>query len=436
MVPPPGLKNLVSTPVRGRVDPLSRAEKLQAEQVALRLRDELRALIDVLPPGDRGASALAKKLKLDRATCQRIVATLAEPTPDARTIVNFPGIEGLRIFVDAVARRPKAAPSDKQVVESASHAVDSLEQLLEQLKVSQRGLRRLLDDHGVVPVDTARGEQDWLGQDDVAARATLFNAAAHVVGRWTDTLIGVSIIRPVPGSPKLTESVQLRAHLGHRSRRNSAPLEVGSRTQVPVADDPVYTTLDPQTQAGPWGALVVPFCSRPLPRVTSRRVGNSVTHVVEAQDESSGGPFDVVIANRTRTPEPHPATLTPPVGEVSSIIRQPARRVLHDVFLHRDIARMCIASLETHLWTPTEGRVMARWSTRIPGGPRMTLLGQGLSGASSPAWERYTELLKYGFEHAGGWDPDDYIGYRCELEFPLWRCSYHFLFDFAGNEMA
>jgi hypothetical protein len=44
--------------------------------------------------------------------------------------------------------------------------------------------------------------------------------------------------------------------------------------------------------------------------------------------------------------------------------------------------------------------------------------------------------LRYGFDHAGeGWNPDEFVGYRCELEFPLWRCSYHFLFDFTGNEM-
>lgn len=435
MAPPPGLKNLVSAPVRGRTAPLTRAEKLQAQQVALRLRDEFRSLIDLLTPSDRGASALAKKLKLDRATCQRIVATLAEPTPDARTLVNFPGIEGLRLFIDAVAQRPKAIPSDKQVVESASNAVDSYQTFLENIKVSQRGLRRLLEDLSVQPVEAARTEDDWLGQDDVAARATLFNAAAHVVGRWTDTLVGVSLIRPVVGSPKLTQSVQLRAHLGHHARQTSAPLELGSRAQVHDTDKTVYTTLDPEGQSGPWGALVVPFCSRPLPRVTSRRIGGSVTHVVEADNEKPDSPFDVVIANRTGTPEPHPATLTPAIGEVSSIVRYPCRRMAHDVFLHRDIARACIPSLETHLWTPTDARVMARWSTRIPGGPKLQLLGPGLGNASLGLWDRYTELLRYGFEHAG-WNPDEFIGYRCEIEFPLWRCSYHFLFDFSAGEPA
>jgi hypothetical protein len=245
----------------------------------------------------------------------------------------------------------------------------------------------------------------------------------------------VSLIRPVPGSPRLTESVQLRAHLGHHAHQTSSPLELGSRAQVHDTEEAVYTTLDPQSQSGPWGALVVPFCSRPLPRVTSRRMGGSVTHVVEAEAESADAPFDVVIANRTGRPEPHPATLTPAVGEVSTIVRYPARRMVHDVFLHREIARTCIPALETHLWTPTDARVMARWSTRIPGGPKLQLLGQGLKGAATPAWDRYMELLRYGFEHAG-WDADEFIGYRCEIEFPLWRCSYHFLFDFSGNEMG
>jgi hypothetical protein len=399
----------------------------------MRLRDELRALIDLLTPADRGASSLAKKLKLDRATCQRIVSTLAEPTPDARTIVNLPGIEGLRLFIDAVARRPKAAPSDKQVIDSASNAVDSLENLLEHLKVSQRGLRRLLEDLAVQPVEGAKAENDWLGQDDLAARGTLFNAAAHVVGRWTNTLVGVSLIRTVPGSPKFTQSVQLRGHLGHHAHQTSAPLELGARAQVHDTDKTIYTTLDPEGQAGPWGALVVPFCSRPLPRVTSRRIGGSVTHVVETEESSPDAPFDVVIANRTGSPEPHPATLTPAIGEVSTIVRYPCRRMLHDVFLHRDIARTCIPALETHLWTPTDARVMARWSTRIPGGPKLHLLGQGIGGAGTAMWERYPELLRYGFEHAG-WNADEFVGYRCEIEFPLWRCSYHFLFDFTANE--
>ncbi|MDP1660418.1 MAG: hypothetical protein Q8L55_00755 [Phycisphaerales bacterium] len=431
----PGLKSLVSSTVRGRTSPLTRTEKLKSQQVALRLRDELRAVIDLLSPPDRGASALAKKLNLDRATCQRIVATIAEPTPDARTLVNFPGIEGLRLFIDAVAKRPKAAQGDRQIIESAANAIDSLESLLDQLKVSQRGLRRLLEDHSVQPVEAAQAENEWLGQDDVAARATLFNAAAHVVGRWTDTLVGVSIIRPVVGSPKLTQSVQLRAHLGHHAHQTSVPLELGSRAQVHDTDKTVYTTLDEEGRSGPWGALVVPYCSRPLPRVTSRRIGGMVTHVVEREESSPDAPFDVVIANRTGTPEPHPATLTPAVGEVSSIVRYPSRRMLHDVFLHRDIARTCIPALETHLWTPTDTRLMARWSTRIPGGPKLQLLGQGLRVASTPAWDRYLDLLRYGFEHAG-WNPDEFVGYRCEIEFPLWRCSYHFLFDFTAGDTA
>jgi len=431
MAPPPGLKNLVSTPVRGRTAPLTRAEKLQAEQVALRLRDELRGVIDLLPASDRGASSLAKKLKLDRATCQRIVATLADAHPDAHTLVNFPGIEGLRLFIDAVAHRPKAAPGERQVVDSALNAVDSLQQLLEQLKVSQRGLRRLLDDLSVQPVASS-GDGDWLGQDDLSARATLFNAAAHVVGRWTETLVGVSLIRPVAGLPKLTEGVQIRGHIGHHAHRTSVPLELGSRAQVHDTEKPVFTTLDPDGQSGPWGALVVPFCSRPLPRVTSRRIGGTATHVVEREESSPDAPFDVIVANRTGNPEPHPATLTPAVGEVSTIVRYPARCLVQDVYLHRDIARACIPSLETHLWTPTDSRLMARWSTRIPGGPKLQLLGQGVANASTPLWERYVELLKYGFDHAG-WDPAEFVGYRCEVEYPLWRCSYHFLFDFTAG---
>jgi len=47
---------------------------------------------------------------------------------------------------------------------------------------------------------------------------------------------------------------------------------------------------------------------------------------------------------------------------------------------------------------------------------------------STRPWKRHAELVKHVFDHAG-WPADEFILYACLVEWPLWRCGYHMLFD-------
>jgi hypothetical protein len=113
----------------------------------------------------------------------------------------------------------------------------------------------------------------------------------------------------------------------------------------------------------------------------------------------------------------------------------PARHMVFDVLLHREIACRCIPSLELHLWSPEpSGQHRARWSTRFAGGPKLEMMGAGLERAATRAYPRYTELAAHVMEKQG-WNPRELIGYRCEVAYPLWRGGYCMSFDFEGNEM-
>lgn len=414
--------------------PLTPEEHAEAEQVARRLHAELRAVIELLPEGRRAASAMARALRIDRATCQRIVAVASRTGIGPDGLVQLPGIQGLRHFLKAVGSR-KGARAQAEQLAAAGAAVDRFEELIEHLGGSQRRLRSRLGLAGGVP---AASSAQHGGAEDPVVREALFRAAASITGRWSETTIETRIIRPVPGHPLLTEGVRIRGLIGHRARADAVPLEVGETAPLRTASPPgpAFATLDARPASGHTpGSLVPEFCTEPLPRVISRSAGNRVVHVIDTAEAPVDAATDIVMAHKASQPDRHPATLRPALGEMQFLMTFPARRMVYDVFLHRDIARRCIPSMEVHLWRPDlAGPGPGRWSTRFPGGPRLELLSGG-AAVETGAYARQPDLLAHVLGQIG-WDADEFVGYRCETLFPIWRAAYCMIFDFTGNELG
>ncbi|GJQ30119.1 MAG: hypothetical protein HBSAPP03_20030 [Phycisphaerae bacterium] len=304
-------------------------------------------------------------------------------------------------------------------------AVDRFEQFLEDVNLSQRGLRALLDG--------PEGKTPRLHPpaDDAAARETLFLAAANVVGRWSQASVHLSIIRPVPGDASLTDWARARVLAGHQWRMHATPLEIGGTATLRSPNaGPAMSALEPDAlQAG--SALLPEFCSRPLPSVVAKAAGKRVVHVVDTDSAGGHGPADIVTATRVARPDPHPATLSPPVGEVWALQNIPARRLVFDTFLHRDLAAACVPTIEAHLWMPDVGarHDAARWSTRLPGGPKLTPLS--LENVGTTAFAKYPDLVRHVFDELA-WPIDEFVGFRCDVVYPVWRGGYVMLFDFAS----
>ncbi|MFN7020650.1 MAG: hypothetical protein ACK4WH_04880 [Phycisphaerales bacterium] len=414
---------------------LSQSEQAEAELVARRLHSELKACIALLPERDQGGSAMSRVLGLDRATCQRLVATTASPNAEAETLVHLPGVLGLKQFLAAMWART-SDPRGVEQLQAAAAAVNRFESLIKQLGGSQRKLRARLA--------STRAGNEWgagsaaAASDDIAAREAMFRAAAALTGRWSETSISLSLIRPTPAdeardgsgrSVQTTQTARIRAVLGHHARADAVPLEVGSTN--PLEAEP--SRSDPVRHRAP-AMLLEEFCSRPMPRLVSHTTGHRVVHVIDAAEPGAIENADIVLADREPVTDLHPAVMKPPVGEVWSLINFPSRLLVFDVFLHRDIAARCRPSLELHMWTPNVVQhAAARWSTRFPGGPRLRSLGNGLTGARTTGYGRYLELVGQQFARLG-WDAESFVGYRCEVAFPVWRAGYCVAFDFGARQ--
>lgn len=172
----------LAEPIPADVQPLTDGERHEAEQVARRVHAELCALVLLLPEGERGASAMARTLGLDRATCQRVASTVARAQADAVTLVHLPGCQGLRQFVEAVSRRVPIRPEQLDGLRSAIGAMD---ETLDRLGGSQRRFRHRM----VATVRAGDGAAiPEVGANDPAMRQKLFNLGAAVTGgghtRW------------------------------------------------------------------------------------------------------------------------------------------------------------------------------------------------------------------------------------------------------------
>ncbi len=429
------IPRLVTAPPRAggtSIRALNEAEASAAAQISRRLHAEIGGVVALLPPQERGASAMARGLGIDRATCQRIVSALAAPEAGPGTLVRLPGVLGLRQFLESMGKLGVLGAEQR---ESALAAVRRFEEFLDEVAGSQRRLRERLN-AGEVAREGSWGAS--VGGDDPAVRAALAEAAARATGRWTETTLTLRIVRALPGDPRQTEEASIRGLIGHTARAQAVPLVLGHATSHAEGGlgESVYATLDRKPASGSTPSSLMPeFCTSPLPGVVSRNAGSRIVHMIDASPGAVARAMDIVIANREVKPEAHPATLRPAVGELWTLMTFPSRHLVFDAYLHRDLARKCLPSLETHLWNPDVGRQGAtRWSTRFPGGPALRLLGPGLGGAGTSAYPRMGELTARLFAQMG-WEPGEFVGYRCEVDFPLWRAGYCMVFDFSGNEM-
>lgn len=424
---------------------LTISEAAEAELVARRLHAEFRPILSAMPAEHRAASAMSRALGVDRATCQRLVGVLAKSEVSARTLVELPGVEGLNLVLEAVRKRKWA--SGEQLA-TANAAVDRMAELLDALGGSQRKLKERIEARGIAPaahIGTTPTDPGTGPVDDEDARRALHDAARALTGRWSECMLSVRFIRPLANDPLMTETAILRGLIGHVATARSMPLEIGGvmPLRAPAGGSPgasaasPLSSFDARPASGSTpGVLLREFCSDPLPRVVSHSMGPRVAHVIDTPESMFGKPADIVIGTRGSRPDAHPASKNPPLGEIWSMVNFPARALVFDTYLHRDIARKCIPGLSAHLWSPDVLQPAAsRWSTRLPGGPRLHLLEPGPESAGTVYYPRMAELTARTFELLG-WSRTDFIGYRCETTYPVWRGGYCMAFDFTGNELS
>jgi hypothetical protein len=176
--------------------------------------------------------------------------------------------------------------------------------------------------------------------------------------------------------------------------------------------------------------LLENFCSSPLPIVASRDTTGRLMQVLDQSQAEPGASMDAVLAYRLPHVSKLPSLEDPPIYLEAVNMTVPAEHLVSDLYVHRSLTAGCTPSLNLYLGRGTGGcDLIDRWHEQIDGAPVLGLLGPGIKNAHAAAWERHAELTRHVFSQLG-WDPNEFVGYRCEERWPLWNCDYVMALDY------
>lgn len=402
--------------------PLSPQEWAAAEQVASRLHSELRRLVDAFPEHARGATGMARHLGVLRQTCQRVVSSVEPGVGGPAMLASLPGVQGLEQFLDGAA----AVGGSAADISSARAAVDQFARLIRETGGSQSRLAARI--HARPAASATRGGT----AEDV--RRGLFESAVAISGRLSETSLSIYAFRPGDGGRTL-ERALAKGQIGATVWPGGMPIILSSGNTLARADRPGEIEL--MDHSLPRGvtpeAILRRFTTDPLPTVTSRVGKNGLMQVIDpatlGEGTGSCPPLDIVTATRGQHPMFDPASGRPTFDSVWSLVNCPTRRLVLDVYLHVDMERDFRPSAEAHLFNPgLYGPDDDRWPTRVPLQPRLELLGRGITNAACNSYTRHAELTAFFFEHVA-WDPTQFVGFRCEVTYPVWRAGYAIFFE-------
>jgi hypothetical protein len=424
-------------PRRTARSPLSAMEVAFARRVAGRLRAELTSTLQSLPRKYLSPGQMSRDLRVNRTVCHRLMTSLEAGKDDLALLMGLPGVQGLRQCIRAMERHG----ADPGRIASAEAAVEQFAQLVADLGGSHARLSARLSLSAPADDASGKGNTPHASVRRTRVREQLFEAAAWLMGRRTEARCGISLIRPSPARPSEIEYAHVRFFSELRANPDATPLVIASSI-APDGDGPElpvesYRTLDgAPMDARARNSIIAPFTSDPLPMVTARDISGRLTHLIDPRPESSRRRLDIAVGYMVPSLCPIPATQEVPILLEAIHMREPSAAMVFDVYLHSSLAAGCRPSISAYVGRNSGLHdIIDRWYDRVEDTPVLKLLGPGLANAASPMAPHLDELTEHVFTRLG-WNPAEFLGYRCEESFPLWGCDYVMAFDYRRDPAA
>jgi hypothetical protein len=422
--------------------------------VAEGIRGEFTSLLRGLPGGLRNVSELSRHLDVARPVCQRLVGGIRR-SGSVELLLAMPGVQGLEQVIAAA----RARGADQAAVERAQLAVARYDELVQINGGSQSKLNAAIRSAQLASKRGARVfSSASAGEGEISVgehRRHLFEAGRALLDRSCDCKFSVIMLAPNEDNPKRVDHVGAYGYIGVRSGPRASPICMSQRlaigqTPEEVLRTPAIRSLRSNAPMQGFGqALLEPFCSQPLTQVVSRTRGPNLDQFIEFAHHPDARAADVVLADRS-IGGVHPRDDEPPLVNMATLADVPPRSLIVAIYLHRSIARECVASSGCYVLgvrgtVATQLRLdgvpecvppSERWFDRLMTRPTVEYLSPGLDSAETPFYPRMQELCGALF-HAGGergWDPAEFVGFRVSVEYPVWNAEYLLSLDFFGEE--
>jgi hypothetical protein len=417
-----------------------------ARRVAERLQGEFRSLIWAFPLDARTIGGISEWLGVTKPICQRLLRAVRHRGDALTALSFFPGVRGLRQFVQAA----KQHDCDRALIAAATAAVDQYEVVIDEHGGSQTRLLAALGTPKQIPDE---GPADVVTSDRLLkARKSVFEGLRHLAGREFETQVAVFLYRPCDDDPDRIDCVTAMGMIGIRRTADSLPIcpvnrfSFATRNEAEGAESRVEGLGGEPVASGAPVSVLGEFCSKPLPAVAARETEGQLSVLIDPSSTSSD-PLDVILGTRFGRVR-HPALGEVKMQDCSLVSEGPSRNLLMSVHLHRSLAQKSIPSLACYA-LGNRGPVAAadtgehgtapvnlasqRWFDRLPNRPRLEDLGLGLEQAGSTAYPPITNLIQH-LCASQAWDSNEFVGYRCQVKYPVWGVQYLMSFDFGSGQ--
>ena len=411
-------------------NPLQPGESEAIERALRQLHAQLQNFLASVPVEAQTPSGLSRHLGVERTTCHRAVAAASHPYTGLDLADQLPGSKGLRLLTEQGRVGNGVSEDLKRSAQALNCAIDEYDRATRVIAGSRTKLMRR------IRATSATQSHDGRAEERRETREALATAAAKLTGRFSRLWFALHIYEPGE-DPKRVIQTRSNGLLGHFARDNAVPLTFhvfvthDDETRVRTEHLDQFHPIRPPKGDEPPG-LLTEFSTAPTPIVRTKQPGEFLVQTFsDSPDQPRAESVDMVFGMVGGMA--HPALSRSQLEEVWALVNFPANRLLFDVFLHRDLARAAIPALDVHLWRPDfASHSGERWQTRFATAPKLELIGSGLHRSQTDAWDRYTELLETLFT-TRGIDPADYVGFRCDVPYPIWRAGYCMSFDFGSE---
>jgi hypothetical protein len=285
----------------------------EVSAVAVALGVSLRAMIAAVPGSPHKPTPLARLLGLSRVTTSKLLSALRRDDP-AELLGVIPGPESLRIAASGAAE----LGVDAALVEGATKAIDEFAALIG----DGFGTRDALHAAIVGRSGTLRSKVEE------SARAEVFKGLRQIIGVEANTWLTSMLF--MPGTPEEVVAVTtIHGALGMRRLRRETPVYF---TFGPPYHDPANDAVPSPSQVS-----LLDYCTNEPAALETKVVGEQLRYRLVDGPVGKHAVSDMLVVSHNAQGSRKYATPGSPLRGVSLFVDIPARMLVCDAIVHRDV---------------------------------------------------------------------------------------------------
>jgi len=378
----------------------------------------LEPVLAEIPASSAGPVALAKALGLDKVLTSRLLKAVRKSRDPLATVHQIPGPEPLARFLKAARKsgveRAKIATAEAQLV------------------VFKDFVRTRVGDRGALEALISTWLPEARRDFELRRKQAAYRAMSQLRGVSMRVRLGAVFLAPSAEAGRL-DLVWLMGYFGLRRLRPGAAVSFGTKRYLKDgALERHPMTLDGERGSYPQGYRLDEYCCAPAAPLVPKTYGELVSYKLAGDAVGPGSEVDLIMAevNRDELPSHVPAG-SGRKAHFSSEVGTPTKRLIMDVFVHRDVYPG--SEPELRLYDRVQGadgdiNAAHNEAFRMDMAETVTPLGSDPANFRADSIASYGELSAEVFTRLG-WQPEVFRGFRAAIDYPLLGSQIALVFD-------